>query len=322
MLITGGSGFIGTNLILQALENNFKVLNLDISRPSNDDHLEYWAKVDILDYENVISAFKDFLPEYVIHLAARIDSDERANLYDDYKVNIIGTENIINAIKATPRVRRVIITSTQFVYRNGNALPKDDLDFKPHTIYGRSKVLTEKITRESNLKCVWTIVRPTTIWGPGDLVYRSQFYKVLKNKLYFHPGHNICRRSYEFVENVAYYMLKILSVDPTKIDNKVFYLGGKPINVIDWVNEFHNQLYNRDSYVMPGIILSLLSKVGDLINVFSNKRFFIDTQRYNSMTESYPVPINQTYGILGEPPITLKEGVEKTIFSLKKNNII
>lgn len=72
----------------------------------------------------------------------------------------------LDVIKATPSVERVIITSSQFVCGPGY-IPKHDEDFAPVTVYGQSKVLTEQLTRQAGLRCVWTIVRPTNIWGRG-----------------------------------------------------------------------------------------------------------------------------------------------------------
>ncbi|MGO9340347.1 MAG: hypothetical protein ACLPY1_22855 [Terracidiphilus sp.] len=54
--------------------------------------------------------------------------------------------------------------STQFVVGPG-PLPVHDQDFRPYTVYGASKVLAEKAVRDGRLECVWTIVRPTNVWG-------------------------------------------------------------------------------------------------------------------------------------------------------------
>lgn len=72
----------------------------------------------------------------------------------------------MHIIESSPSVKHLIITSTQYVYRPGMDLPKNDADYNPHTKYGESKVINEKDIRTSNIKYSWTIIRPTNIWGP------------------------------------------------------------------------------------------------------------------------------------------------------------
>lgn len=72
ILVTGCSGFIGTNII-EFYKDNFEVLNIDCLKPRNNDHIVFWKNVDILDEELTTSVFKDFQPNYVFHMAARTD---------------------------------------------------------------------------------------------------------------------------------------------------------------------------------------------------------------------------------------------------------
>ena len=54
ILITGGSGFIGTNLIEYLLKNGqYRILNIDILKPKISSHKKYWIKVDLRDFDNI-----------------------------------------------------------------------------------------------------------------------------------------------------------------------------------------------------------------------------------------------------------------------------
>src|SRR5215217_3764325 len=158
MLITGGSGFIGTNLVDSLLEKGIQFINLDIEPPKRAMHAPYWQECDILDFEMTKNNFEKFQPTHVVHLAAR--TDVLSSNLDDYKVNTEGTKNILKCITATPTVERVIITSSQFVFGPPGD-PKVDEDYKPVGAYGMSKMISEKATRAAGLDCIWTITRPT-----------------------------------------------------------------------------------------------------------------------------------------------------------------
>jgi len=320
LLITGGSGFIGTNLVIEAEQRGLTLLNVDIKKPFNSEHQKYWYEISIMEKEKLIKTFQSFQPAWVIHLAARTDIDENTTVEEGYKINTKGTANVLSAIKSTPTVKGVIITSTQFVFKSDKDLPKNYSDYRPHTVYGQSKVITEKLTREANLDCIWTIIRPTTIWGPGDLSYRKQFYQTLQNNCYFHPKCKSTVRSYGFVENVIHQIFKILLIDKKHTDKKVFYLGDRPIEVKNWVQEFLNQINGKTIKEIPIFFFKIASLIGDLYEKILNRRFIIDSNRLKSMTESYPVPIEDTFKILGDPLYSIEESVKKTLKWLKQSN--
>ena len=73
ILITGGSGFIGTNMIEYFSSKGCEVLNIDWNPPQNPDHAKYWQDVNILDLETLRKSITHFSPDHVIHLAARTD---------------------------------------------------------------------------------------------------------------------------------------------------------------------------------------------------------------------------------------------------------
>ena len=133
LLVTGGSGFIGTHLIDTLLERHIDFANLDIKTPPKPLHRSHWQKCDILDFDLTMSMFEKFQPTHVVHLAARTDTN--SGKLDDYKVNTEGTANILQCIKAAPSVERVIITSSQFVYGHPG-IPQHDEDLSPSAHMG------------------------------------------------------------------------------------------------------------------------------------------------------------------------------------------
>jgi nucleoside-diphosphate-sugar epimerase len=314
ILITGGSGFIGTNLIDALLERRINFVNLDIKPPAKPLHGSSWQKCDILNFDQTMNIFEKFRPTHVVHLAARTDT--RSNNLDDYNVNTDGTANILRCIKEVSSIQRVIMTSSQFVY-GPPGTPQHDEDYKPIGAYGKSKVITEQFTRSARLNCAWTIVRPTNIWGPWHPRYPKEFWLVLKKRLYVQPGGKSAIRSYGYVGNIVYQILKILEASPALVDRKVYYLGDPPIRLLDWVDGFSMAIVGARARIVPRWFFKGLAITGSILGAFG-VRFPIQLSRYRSMTEDYLSPIGPTIAVFGKPPYSLEDGINETVIWLKK----
>ena len=308
IVITGASGFIGTNAIEAFTRWGHEVLNFDAQPPLNPDQKEFWRRVDIMDADGLLIALGEAQPDAVIHLAARTDCDENTTVENGYRVNTVGTENLVNAVKSTSSVRRLIMTSSQFVCGPGYQ-PKHDQDYHPVTVYGQSKVITEQKTRAAQLHCTWTIVRPTNIWGPWHQRYQREFWRVVSKGLYIHPGGKPVVRCYGYVGNLLHQMRSILELPRETVHEQVFYLGDPPGDIIGWANGFSKALRGRPARVVPRFILRSLGLIGDVISSFTGKPFLLTSSRYRSMTSDYLVDMDKTFRVLGPPPITLEEGI-------------
>ncbi len=314
ILVTGGSGFIGTNTVQYFLDAGQTVLNLDRQPPLDANHATVWRKTDLLDAAGLLAAFADFHPDAVIHLAARAECDETTTVEEGYRDNTVGTQNVLDAIKATPGIQRAIITSSQFVCGPGYA-PKHDLDFHPVTVYGQSKVITEKLTRDVRLPCTWTIVRPTNIWGPWHQRYMREFWRIAARGLYVHPAGRPVVRCYGYIGNLVRYLERILRAEPATVHEQVFYLSDPANDIYAWANAFCLGLHGKPARRVPRPVLWILGQIGDLISLVIRKPFYITSSRYRSMTSDYLVPgaIEKTIAALGPPPIPLDEGVRQTV---------
>jgi GlcNAc-P-P-Und epimerase len=309
LLVTGGSGFIGTSLVERVLGDAHEVLNVDIRAPKLSAHARCWTELNILDASQLSQVFREYAPAVVLHLAARTDTD--GTTLADYESNTLGTENVLAAIRDTPSVQRTIITSTQYVNQY-NGEPKHDLDFAPHTVYGESKVITEQLTREAGLRGTWTITRPTNIWGPWHPRYPSEFWRVLGRGLYLHPGGTQVVRAYGYVKNVVHQMLAIVASPVDRVHERVLYLGDEPLDLFDWVNGFSLAQTGKPVRVIPSSLLHGAALVGDVLKRLGIK-FPLTSSRFKNMTTSNSISMARTFEITGPSPYTLHAAIGETV---------
>ncbi len=310
LLVTGGSGFIGTNLMAEVLAKGVEVINLDWSPPLDPAHQPYWRACDLMDQPGMRRIISDFRPTHIVHLAARTDTEIQDDI-DAYQQNHEGTRLLLEVVKEVPSVERIIVTSTQFVCEAGYQ-PAHDLDFKPFTLYGETKRRTEMITREAGLTCAWTIIRPTTIWGPWSLRYRDVMFKVMGKGLYFHPGGGRVIRSYGYVGNVVWQIGRMLELPREQMHGKVFYVGDPPIDLRIWVEAVSKELTGRSVRTIPTFVVKGLALTGDVLKAVGLP-FPITSGRYRSMTSDYITPMDRTEAALGVAPYSLEQGVKETI---------
>lgn len=307
-LVTGGSGFIGTNLVDSFINDGFEVLNLDRTKPLKEQHVPYWKSVDILDYSNLDREIVKFDPDVIVHLAAITDLNGKT--MDYYNANIEGTQNIVDISKKLNSLKTVLFTSSMYVCKPGY-IPRDYDDYKPHTLYGESKVKGElivKAIKDSNFN--WAIIRPTSIWGPWFNIPYIDFFNIVYQGKYFDFGRT-CTKSYGFVDNTVFQIKKL--VDSPKIHGKTFYLGDEPaIQISEWANEISLEMGKGGIKKIPFFLMQSAALAGDILSKLGVK-FPITSFRLSNMTTNNILPLKDLYAITGPAPVSRLSGVKKTI---------
>lgn len=318
IFLTGGSGFIGTNLVAELLRRGDEVLNYDIAAPRCDAQAAFWSNGDLLDAAAMRRAMVEFAPEAVFHLAARADCDENTTVEAGYRANTDGTANFLAAVKATPSVKRAVIVSSQYVAGPGR-LPQGDEDYFPHTVYGQSKVITEELTRKADLTCCWTLVRPTNVWGPWHWRYPQEFWRIAAKGVYFHPGGAPVRRCYAYVGNVVWQMVRVLDLPEEQVNRSTFYVGDEVADIYGWASGFCVALCGRPAPKIPRPVLRTIALAGDAITAVRGKPFYLTSSRFRSMTSDYPTPMEKTFEVIGRGPFTLQQGIDQTVAWLREH---
>lgn len=312
ILVTGGSGFIGTNYIELLLDGKMEFINLDSKPPRNSAHKKFWRECNILDFSRLEKIMKDFKPTHVVHLAAKTGLDEK--LLSDFAANIDGVEGLVRILKGAPSLERAIFTSSLLVCKMGY-VPKDDNEYKPTTLYGQSKVCGEQIVRSAkDIPYAWTIIRPISVWGPyAEEPYRNFFQSIARN-WYFHIGSGHYKRSMGYVENMVYQIHKLLLVPVEKVNRKVLYLGDSPpIDLFKFSNEIQSVLGTRKIIHLPLWAVRLAAKSGDILKVAGWKKFPLSSFRFNNIRTEYMFNLQPIIDIAGPLPYDFKTGIRRTI---------
>lgn len=317
IVITGGSGFIGTNLVEFYLEKGFSVLNIDIKEPKIESRFTNWKKCDINDLDHYKQLILDYDPQYFIHLAARTDLNESKNI-EGYKSNIQGVKNTIEAIKET-NIVRTLFASSRMVCKIGYQ-PQDDLDYCPPNLYGRSKMMGEEIVRKSKIKCEWTIFRPTSIWGEYfEIPYRTFFDKIKKGQ-YFNPGHKKPLKSFGYIGNSCFQIDKILFADFAKVHGKTLYVADyPPLKLQEWSLMVAKEMGNRKVFSIPIGLLKPIAFFGDLAQLVGVDNPALTSFRLNNLIANMVYDTSLLEEICGELPYSLQEGVTRTVNWLNSN---
>jgi UDP-glucose 4-epimerase len=170
ILVTGGAGFIGSNLVDKLIDEGHKVFvidNLLSGKKENINRKAIFYKADICHLDKISPLFKGV--DYVFHLAANpkvVFSVE--NPIESNQINVDGTLNVLYASYKN-KVKRLIFASSAAVYGNIKKLPlKENMTPKPISPYGLHKLIGEYYCKLfSNLYNLETVcLRYFNVYGP------------------------------------------------------------------------------------------------------------------------------------------------------------
>lgn len=310
VLITGSSGLIG-QWVCSTLRDNAQIpVGLDLAENISSQKCPSFYQGSILDDERLRYVFDEVRPHAVIHLAARTDLNEK-NDVSGYSANIDGVRNVLNCVKKTPSVQRVIITSSQLVCKLGY-FPKDEKDYCPASMYAESKVLTEKVTRElDGGGKEWCLVRPTAVWGPG--MSDQNLLKSICRRGFFHCGDKELYKFEGYVGNIAFQYFKLLVAPPERVHRQTFYLADyKPLSLRKYTNDLARYMKAPSIPTIPLPVTKLLALIGDGLNAVGLRNCPFNSLWLQNILTEYQFDMSKTRDICGDLPYTFEDGVKAT----------
>jgi len=318
--VTGGSGFIGTNFMEWALSSEHTVINFDIRPPKILEHQEKWKFVDIRDLKKFNDALVEFNPTHIIHLAAATGVDVKD--FSFFDANTKGVENLVKATENILSLERIVFTSSLLVCPNGY-VPSSDTEYDPPNLYGKSKVIGEKLVRDSKMHCSWVIVRPTSVWGPWfEHSYRT-FFRLVDRGLYVQPGTRPIVKPLTFVGNTVQMMQKLLLHPDASVNSETYYLGDYPEHSIqEWADLIREKIGKGKTPVFPIPFLRFMAMTGDLLQKLGWAEPPITNFRLNNMLTGSHYPVEKIEAVVGSLPFTFEEAVFETLSWMYEQNLI
>ncbi len=303
ILITGGAGFIGSQIARKMLLDKYHVVivdNLSTGKKSNIPTSATFFKTDIKDQKAIKDLIEQVKPDVISHNAAQVQVRHSVDFpQEDAETNILGTLNLLQAVKKFPQTHFVFSSSGGAIYGESHQKPNtENFVLEPHSPYGISKFAAEKYIQMYNdlfgLKT--TILRYANVYGP----YQSPFEGVGVISLFINQllhekrptilGDGSSSRDYVFVEDVVNANVEVIQQQI----NGIFNIGtGRKTTTLDLFEMIAKQM---KSTIRPIFAAPRLGEVQEnCLNV--NKAL-------------------QTFG--WKPQTDLIQGIQKTIDWLKQ----
>jgi len=176
ILVTGGAGYVGFPLCQKLHRRGDHVIVVDslATTAGREPALAAFAdikRVDITDRAACLSAIVEAEAEVVVHLAAlHFIPDCNRRPADAVRINVLGTQNVLDGCAAAPSVRRVVVTSSAAVYPVSDCFMRETAKAEPSDIYGITKAVNEgqaaELARATGISTV--AVRLFNVFGPGE----------------------------------------------------------------------------------------------------------------------------------------------------------
>ena len=226
VIVTGGNGFIGSNLINFLIQKNYFVINIDKSTYSKNSYIlknlskrnYIFYKLDINNKKKILNILKKNKPNAIFNLAAETHVDRSIDSPKEFiNSNICGVFNLLEAIREYKRKIRLIHISTDEVYGdlNGSSRSDEKSSYNPSSPYSASKASSDHLIQSyvRTFGVDASISNCCNNYGPGQFPEKlipTLIFNILNNKPLPIYGKGINSREWIYVEDHCRGLLAIL----------------------------------------------------------------------------------------------------------------
>ena len=316
ILITGASGFVGTNLINHLTQSDdLEVYVLDLGQRVSDRVVAnyHWNELELIPMD---------LYDDVIHLAGKAhDTRNKSGSEAYFDINFGLTKSIFDRFLNSETGTFIFFSSVKAAADvvKGDILTEDVIP-SPVGPYGESKIMAEEYIMDfirkgdERLKHKGVfILRPCMIHGPGNKGNLNLLYSVVKKGIPWPLGAFDNKRSFTSIDNLCFIIKKIINSDiPSGIYN---IADDEPVStnrLIELISEVRGGK-SRIMNINPGMIKGM-SRLGDFLHLPLN------SLRLQKLTENYVVSNKKIKAAIGieRLPISAEEGLIRTLKSFNK----
>lgn len=293
IILTGSSGFAGTNLIEYL--NDFEIEKFSLRYNSTQQ----------IDLGNT---------DAIVHLAGKAhDLKKVSQPQDYYDANFELTKQLYDAFLQSDAKKFIFISSVKAAADSVAGILTEDHTANPQTHYGKSKLMAEEYIKAQPLPegKNYYILRPCMIHGPGNKGNLNLLYQFVKKGIPYPLAVFENKRSFLSVENLCFVVKEILEND---IPSGIYQLADdESLSTNELVTEIANTLSLKPRlWKIPAPLIQSLAKIGDKLKLPLN------SERLHKLTENYVVSNQKIKDAIGENfPIAAREGLKHTIESFK-----
>lgn len=280
ILVTGGAGFIGSNLCKRLLEdyptctvvaidnmNNYYDVGIKEERiaPLRENYNFFFIRGDIANREAVHKIFVAYQPDVVVNLAAQAGVRYSIENPDAYiQSNLIGFYNIVEECRHSydndeKGVEHLVYASSSSVYGTNKKVPysTDDKVDNPVSLYAATKKSNELIAHSyaKLYNIPSTGLRFFTVYGPAgrpDMAYFGFTNKLIKGETIQIFNYGNCKRDFTYIDDIVEGVIRVMQKAPDKVNGEdglplppyaLYNIGNNnPENLLDFVQILQEEL--------------------------------------------------------------------------------
>ncbi|HEX8964871.1 MAG TPA: NAD-dependent epimerase/dehydratase family protein, partial [Patescibacteria group bacterium] len=251
ILVTGGTGFIGSHLVKKLLQKKYSVVVPyikieDKSLFATDPIFRQviLEKLNINNKRKVLSIIKKYKIDFIFHLAAEtIVQEGYKNPYKTLQTNILGTINLLEAVRLEKKITGIIFASSDKAYGKTNAAYTEESSLKGDHPYDVSKssadLIAQTFIKTYNTPVI--ITRFANVYGPGDLhidrIIPGICEALVKNKKLKIRSNGLYKRDYIYVEDVVDGYLFLLKKFNTLKGQAYNFSSKENLSVLDLIKK-------------------------------------------------------------------------------------
>lgn len=309
IIVTGGSGFIGSHLLNKIINSkkNVKILVLDIKPPRvTHRNIEYIY----CDIREPIDLSLNDNYDTCYHLAALCK--EPGFDWDEYFLtNQIGTVNVCDWL-ARNNINNLIFTSTMMTFRAGEKCDSESSLASPNTAYGISKLLAEHSIQEwqaTNTQRRIRMVRLGVVFGKWEEGNYTRLYYSLKKKRFAYIGKKSTIKGSIYVKDAVDFLI-ILTTDTYQ--HQLYNLAYKESTSIEYICTSIQEAFDFKKHYIPTVPYALALSLAygfEFLSLLGLKTS-IHHRRIQKLYQSTNIAVDRAYSIGFAPKFTLKEAFQ------------